>query len=109
MADIETLPPAPPEPINVQVLPVKLRAIGDAMEPVSGIVAMLEQLLETAKAGQLRGLGVALVYAKDHDPCAEITRGWALGFGTDFALGEAITRLRWAYSHSKFTEPPVEE
>ena len=75
---------------QVMRLPTRVRTITNE---VPEVVAMLEQLLERARKGDLRAIACAAVYSDGLTADAGSNTSWALDKHTNFALGDGIRQL----------------
>lgn len=78
---------------------VPLKIVDSETEPNPEVVAALEGLLAEAKAGNVRGLGYALVLAD-----GSFQTFWTGGKNMNFALAAGIMRLAWRYQSEAFNE-----
>ena len=71
--------------------------VSNPFEPDPKVVEHCERLLEQARSGKLRGLAYATVTHDDLVPAGEINWGFHSGSAVVYAMGEAISRLRYKW------------
>lgn len=64
------------------------------------LITMLEQLLEKARAGEMRGAAVAYVLRDDLSEDGSVDNAWAAG--NTWALDRAIRGLVYSWEHTQF-------
>ena len=77
-----------------------VRIGGDTVLPNEAdpyLIETLQQLLEHAKSGELRGVAYATVYGRDN---GSVGTGWSGGAGTQHVLSTGVSMLQIEYTRS---------